>query len=216
MEDFLFITKDFLIEYGSVAVFLSGIIEEILFVIPSSPLFMAVGFFMIPASLSFWPALLMVLTKMAIWGALGITIGSFLTYGLAYWGGKPLIKKYGKFIGVSWDKVEKIENQYSKTKIDELGILFFRAIPVLPITVVSVFCGIVRISWKTFAIYTFLGTIVRVIITGMIGWYAGAAYRAIGDQFDQLELYGTIGLGILLVAGFYYFFVIKKNKKTNG
>ena len=203
-------------EYGSLAVFLSGLVEEILFIIPSSPLFVAVGFFMIPASLSFWPALLMVLGKMAIWGALGITIGSFLIYGLAYWGGKPLIKKYGKFIGVSWEKVEKIENQYSQTKIDELGILFFRAIPIWPITVVSVFCGAVRVSWKTFAIYTFLGTIIRVTITGMIGWYVGTAYEAIGGQFEQLELYGTISLGVLLLAGFYYFFIIKKGKKING
>ena len=203
-------------EYGSLAVFLSGLVEEILFIIPSSPLFVAVGFFMIPASLSFWLALLMVLGKMAIWGALGITIGSFLIYGLAYWGGKPLIKKYGKFIGVSWEKVEKIENQYSQTKIDELGILFFRAIPIWPITVVSVFCGAVRVSWKTFAIYTFLGTIIRVTITGMIGWYVGTAYEAIGGQFEQLELYGTISLGVLLLAGFYYFFIIKKGKKING
>ena len=216
MQDFLFITKDFLMEYGSLAVFIAGLVEEILFIIPSSPLFMAVGFFMIPASLSFWPALLMVLGKMAIWGALGITIGSFLIYGLAYWGGKPLIKKYGKFVGVSWEKVERIENQYSKTKIDELGILFFRAIPIWPITVVSVFCGAVRISWKTFAIYTFLGTIIRVTITGMLGWYTGAAYEAIGGRFEQLELYGTISLGVLLLVGFYYFFIIKKGKKING
>ncbi len=216
MEGFLFITQDFLTSYGSLAVFLSGLVEEIFFIIPSSPLFVAVGFFMIPASLSFWPALLMVLTKMAIWGALGITIGSFLIYGLAYWGGKPLIEKYGKFIGVSWNKVERIENQYSRTKIDELGILFFRATPILPITVVSVFCGVVRIPWKTFAIYTFLGTIIRVAITGMTGWYVGSAYKLIGGRFEELELYGTIGLGILLLVAFYYYFVAKRNKKING
>jgi membrane protein DedA with SNARE-associated domain len=43
--------------------------------------------------------------------ALGVTLGSFVTYSLGYFGGKPAIEKFGKYFGLSWNSVQKFHNK---------------------------------------------------------------------------------------------------------
>ncbi|NIV75569.1 MAG: DedA family protein, partial [Gammaproteobacteria bacterium] len=36
-----------------------------------------------------------------LWGGVGCTIGSLASYALGYFGGRPLVKRYGKYIMVN-------------------------------------------------------------------------------------------------------------------
>mgnify|MGYP001576592955 CR=1 FL=1 len=68
--------------YGTISVFLAGFLEEVIFFIPSSAVFLSSGFFMISPELTFWPALLQAFLKIGILTAAGVSLGSFLVYGL--------------------------------------------------------------------------------------------------------------------------------------
>jgi len=213
MEYIIEITKEFLFNYGALAIFLVGFLEEVFFIIPSSVVFLATGFLVVDPGISFISALIQVIFGLAIWGALGATLGSYIIYGIFYWGGKKVLAKYGKYLGLSWNEVEKFERRLKKGNTQELSITIFRALPIWSIAVVSAVCGILRINWKTFGIYTFLGTIIRIMILAMIGWKIGDAYDQLSSQLEIWEKFGTTALLVLIVSVFIYFYRRKGYKK---
>ena len=148
-----------------------------------------------------------------IWAALGVAIGSFFIYGIFYWGGKALLGRCGKYFGLCWEDIEKIEKKFTAGYTDEITIFVLRAIPFSPIAPVSAFCGLVRVPWKTFGFYTFLGAIVRISTLGFIGWQLGEAYESFGDRFMRYENYGLVILLIIFVAFLFYAHRYHKRKR---
>lgn len=204
MDNFFELTKQLLENYGSAAVFLLGVLEEVLFFIPSSAVFLAVGFLLINPQISFGMALGEVFLKMAVWGALGITLGSFFVYGLFYWGGKEFLLRYGRYFGLSWLEVDKIEKKFQKNNADAWLIFLLRSMPIWSITVVSIFSGIVRVNWKKFGLLTFLGAMVRLMILGVAGWGLNGAYEKFNATLNTAERVGTITLILLIIGGFWW------------
>ena len=41
--------------------------------------------------------------------ALGVTVGSLFVYAIAYFAGKPFLERWGKYLGISWEDLEKTE-----------------------------------------------------------------------------------------------------------
>lgn len=210
METTFRLIEQFLVNYGLLAVFLVGLFEEIFFPIPSSLTFLAAGFFLVKPTL-FWGTALFVIAKIAFWGTLGITIGSFFIYGIFYWGGKTTVDKYGKYLAISWKDFDNLEKKFAKGRGDELIFFLLRASPIWSMTLISAFAGVIRWPWKKFSLYTFLGTLIRLLILVFLGWNFGEAYRQLGQRFEGVQFYGTIILVVLSLGLFYYF--LKKQKK---
>lgn len=108
------VIQSLLASYGMGAFFLLGFMEEVVFFIPSSLLFLALGFFAINETLSIQPAFFMAFGPIAFAGAFGVLCGAFFMYALAYLGGKPLIVKFGKYVGVRWEEIEKIQRFFGR------------------------------------------------------------------------------------------------------
>ena len=195
--------------YGALGVFVAAIAEEIIAPITSSLVAMFAGFFLIPAEYSWLQATLPLIFKVAVPMSFGITIGSLLFYLVAYWGGKPIILKYGKWFGLKWDLVEKLENKFAKTKVDEIALFGLRALPFVPSVAVSAFCGLVRYRLKTFIILTFSGSLVRSIIMAAIGWKGREFYLKFIGIFDKLET-----LILFVVIGVFLIFLYKHIKSS--
>lgn len=195
---------------GLLVIFLIGVIEEVVFIIPSSLIFLAAGVLLIDPSASFASALVTATTRFAFFGALGVTVGSFMMYGLFYWGGKWFLDNYGRYFGIDWKEVENINNKFTSGYTDELTILFLRAIPIWSMTLVSSAAGLIRIPWKSFGFYTFLGTFIRLTVLGLFGWKFGSAYHYFADRLDEAQIYGTI---ILLGAVAAFLVYVYKRRK---
>ena len=173
--------------YGAWAFFLLGFMEEIFFFIPSGLLFLAMGFFAISAA---WPAsqaAVYAFGPVAFAGALGVTAGAFIMYALAYYGGKPLIVRFGRYMGVRWEEIEKLNRFFGRGSADELVLVALRAIPVFPISVVSLLSGAVRIRPFVFIVTTFTGTIIRVGSLSLFGWYAGREFSFYAEKIALFE-----------------------------
>jgi len=139
--------------------------------------------------------------------ALGITLGSLAIYGIGYWGGKPVIEKTEKWLGLSWQDVEKTERRLIRGRGDEIALFVLRVLPIVPGVAISCFCGIVRYPLKTFAMITFLGALVRAVALGIAGWYVGAVYLAYVDAISKIENYIfaiLIILGLFFVGRFFF------------
>lgn len=193
-------------EHGAAGVFLATLLEEVIAPIPSPLVPLAAGFFLLPVNATLlevtWQALFVIATPVS----LGITIGSLTVYSIGYWGGKPAIERSKKWIGLSWEDLEKMEARLTRGRGDEIALFVLRVLPIVPGVAISAFCGIVRYPVKTFAVVTLLGAFTRALMLGIVGWYAGGAYAAYSEAISAVEKYIFVALAVsaALFAGFYF------------
>jgi membrane protein DedA with SNARE-associated domain len=133
-------------------------------------------------------------------------LGSYIGYLISYYGGKALVVRFQRFLGVDWNEIEKLEKRFHGKK-EALSIFLSRAIPVFPISLVSIFAGLLRIPVKPFTLYTLLGSIFRCLFLGFFGWWIGATYEKVATHLDSMEtiisILMLIGMGV--VFGFLYY-----------
>lgn len=208
---FLYI-HSWLAQYGITALFFLGFFEEIFFFIPSSLLFVALGFLIIDPHAALLSALGAAFLKVSIVTSLGVTAGALVMYGFVYWGGKPIIERYGKYARVSWHDIARFGRWFGQGYKDEAVLVFFRAIPIFPITVVSIFCGLIRITLWEFIWTTFVGSIPRVTALALVGWYLGKEYAQYAEQIAGVERYGFIFFIAITIACAWYCYSLRRRR----
>ncbi|MFH0874914.1 MAG: VTT domain-containing protein [archaeon] len=184
--------------HGISAVILGVIIETIIVPIPSPLILMAAGFILITET-TLLGALFHAL-MIALVAGLAQTIGSYLIYWIAYWGGKPIIDKYEKFLGVSWSEILSFKKKFEKRKKEELSLFALRALPIMPLSVISGMAGAIKMDFKRFSIFTFLGTIPRNMFLAVLGWYLKDTYEKMALYIDKAETVMTVLIVFLVIA----------------
>jgi len=194
--------------HGQLSVFIGVMIEQIIVPIPSPLIIMGAGAILIPAELSIPNAFLQILWIIVLPGSIASTLGSYIGYLISLYGGKALVVRLQRFLDVDWQEIENLEKRF-KGKKEALSIFFSRAIPVFPISLVSIFAGLLRIPIKPFTLYTFLGSIFRCFSLGFFGWWIGATYEKVATRLDSVEtivsIIMLIGMGVFFVYLYYKF-----------
>jgi membrane protein DedA with SNARE-associated domain len=194
--------------HGQLSVFIGVMIEQIIVPIPSPLIIMGAGAILIPPELSVPKAFLQILWIIVIPGAISSTLGSYIGYLISFYGGKALVVRLQRFLDVDWNEMENLEKRFQGKK-EALSIFLSRAIPVFPISLVSIFAGLLRIPIKPFTLYTFLGSIFRCFFLGFVGWWIGATYEKVATHLDSVEtivsILMLIGMGAALIFLYYKF-----------
>lgn len=198
------------VEYGALGVFLTTLLEEIIAPIPSPLVPLTAGFFLLPASERFLVIIGQAIIVIALPVAIGVTFGSLAVYGIGYWGGKPFIEKNKKWIGLNWEDLEKTERKLTSGKGDEITLFILRMLPIIPGVAISGFCGIIRYSLKKFVVITFLGTLIRATIMGVVGWFVGSVYLVYVDAISKIEKYILVLLVLFVIFFFMRLIFLKK------
>ena len=191
--------------HGQLSVFIGVMIEQIIVPIPSPLIIMGAGAILIPHGISIPNAFLQILWIIVLPGSLASTLGSYIGYMISFYGGKALVLRFQRFLDVEWDQIERLEKRFQGRK-EAWSIFFSRAIPVFPISLVSIFAGLLRIPIKPFTIYTFLGSIFRCFSLGFFGWWIGATYEKAATRIDSVETIISIAMliGMGVVFGYLY------------
>ena len=191
--------------HGQLAVFIGVMIEQIIVPIPSPMIIMGAGAILILSTLSVPEAFLQILWIIVLPGSIASTLGSYIGYTISYYGGKALVIRFQRFLGVDWDEIANLEKRF-QGKRESLMIFLTRAIPVFPISLVSIFAGLLRVPIKPFTIFTFLGSIFRCLLLAFVGWWIGATYEKVATHLDSLETVVSILLmiGMIAVLGYLY------------
>jgi len=191
--------------HGQLAVFIGVMIEQIIVPIPSPLIIMGAGAILIAPESSIADALLQILWIIVLPGAVASTLGSYIGYTISYYGGKALVIRFQRFLGVDWNEIANLEKRFQGRK-EALTIFLARAIPVFPISLVSIFAGLIRIAVRPFTVYTFLGSIFRCLFLGFVGWWVGATFEKIATRLDSMETIVSIImlLGMTGVLGYLY------------
>ena len=194
--------------WGAVGVFVASVIEEIIAPIPSALVMTMSGFLLVTGPISV-KAVLALIFKVAIPAALGVTLGSYFIYFIARFGGKIVIEKWGKYIGLYWADIEKFQNRLSGTGRDEIFIGIARVIPFVPSVAISAFCGILEMNVFKYFIISFVGVFFRGVILGILGWQAGHVYEKYATTISSIE--NTVLISTILVIGI---FIVLKYKRV--
>ena len=184
--------------YGPWSVFVGVIIESVIVPIPSPLIIMGAGFILISAELNFLQALAPILLQIVLPGSIASTLGAYIGYAIGYYGGKPMVDRWERFLGFSWKDVEALERRFQSGQV-KTSIFFLRALPVFPLSVISAAAGLLRLPINQFSLWTFYGTIPRCLLLGYLGWGLGETYQGIAKGLDKAE--GIVS-GILILSIF--------------
>lgn len=210
-EEIILYIESILIAYGALGVFLGSIIEEIIAPIPSTLVIMGTSFIVLKGLAITPETVITLFVYVVLPASVGVTIGSLVIYALAYYLGKELIDRWGKYLGVSWDSMENAQEKIEKGSTDTI-LFLVRAFPVVPSVAINVFCGFIRYDLKKFITITFTGTLVRAFILGFLGWQFGSLYQNISTQISYLE---EISLAIIIIAIIIYVIYMKYGKRSS-
>ena len=202
--------------HGQLSVFIGVMIEQVIVPIPSPLIVMGAGAILILPGLSIPNAFLQILWIIVLPGAMASTLGSYIGYMISYYGGKALVVRFQRFLNVDWEEIGHLEKKFEGKK-EAISIFLARAIPVFPISLVSIFSGLLRIPIKPFTLYTFLGSIFRCLFLGFVGWWMGATYEKVATRLDSAEtiisLLMLIGMVVVLWTLYLKF---RKGKGQTG
>ena len=197
---------------GQLSVFIGTMIEQIIVPIPSPLIIMGAGAILISPELSIPNAFLRIFWTIVLPGSIASTLGSYIGYMISYYGGKALVLRFQRFLGVDWDEVENLEKRFHGKK-EAIAIFFSRAIPVFPISLVSIFAGLLRVPLKPFTLYTFFGSIFRCFFLAFVGWWIGATYEKVATRLNSAETFVSILMLIGMVGVLAYLYYKLRKKK---
>lgn len=200
--------ESFIISYGSWAVFLGCILEQIIVPIPASLIVISSTFIIMKGTAFSFASVGTLLIKIAIPASMGITLGSLVYYSLAYKLGTPFIERAGKYMGVSLEDMANVEKQFKKSRYDELFIFLARCFPIIPSIAINLFCGLIKYDLKRYILTTFSGSMLQIVGWGLLAWFSGNIYLILEDK---ISLLGNIVALIILLAVIY--FIIKKRRE---
>ncbi len=178
--------------YGYLGMFLGMVLEAVIIVIPSEAILATGGILAGRGVFSFWGAFFI--------GLLGSVFCAIAIYFMGYFGGRPFIKKYGKYFFMKEEDLEKSDSWFNKYGL--LAALIGRNFPIIR-TLISLPIGIMRLSFSKFLIYTMIGSIPWTFVFVYVGYTLGNNWVVICDYIAKLKIPIQILLGVLIISYFY-------------
>lgn len=147
---------------------------------------------------------------LTILAAIGSTIGCIIEYYLAKKIGRKFILKYGKYLFVTEDDLDKQEKLFKKYEMR--FVLVSRFIPFIPKSLTSIIAGLYNMNIYKYSVLTFVATIPTLFTYVYIG-------NKLGENYSEIRKYvGGFGLPILIlvitIIMFYFLFKLYKIKKS--
>ncbi|WP_201323238.1 DedA family protein [Pseudanabaena sp. lw0831] len=120
-----------------------------------------------------------------------------------------LASRYGKWIGISGEDIEKSTNWFQKH--GSKAVLFGRLVPGIR-TLISIPAGISKMPIVPFFIYSTIGTIGWVTLLTYAGYFLGKNYKLVEDYIDVITKVVVFGV-LLAIASFIGYRLWKRSRK---
>lgn len=175
-------------------------LESTMVPIPSEIIMPFAGYLVAQGKLSFW--LIVLLSSVAS------LLGSWFSYAIGYYGGIPLIKRWGKYVLLDESRLKWTEKWFKK--YGEKTIFVSRFIPVVR-HLISLPAGIGKMNLLKFSIYTIIGATIWNAFLLYLGYILGANYLII-HKYSQMLDWVVVALIVIAVV-YYVWHVVKLMKK---
>ncbi|MBE3609295.1 MULTISPECIES: DedA family protein [Campylobacter] len=187
-------------QWGYTGIFFMMFLESSFFPFPSEVVMVPAGYLAHKGEMS--------LTLAFMAGTLGSLAGAIFNYYLCYFFGRPLIQKYGKFVGITDKKMQKFENFFNKH--GEISTFNCRLIPGIR-QYISLPAGLTKMNVLKFSLFTTLGAGIWVGILLWVGYFLGQNEELISAKLKEITLWLLFVVALLFAV---YFIFVKYFKKA--
>ncbi len=149
------------------------------------------------------------LIMVATAGAIGCNLGSTIAYVVGFYGGRPLVEKWGAYILVSRHDLEMADRFFGR--FGSITVFVSRLLPVIR-TFIALPAGIARMNPLKFQIYTFLGSWPWCFALAYIGAKLGERWESDPTLRDVLHRFDAVIVAAFLVAVVWYVWRHWKNR----
>lgn len=186
-------------EYVGIALLMG--IESACIPLPSEIIMPFSGYLVFQGKLTLW--------GVAVAGAVGCVIGSWIAYAIGAWGGRPLIERYGKYVLISHHDLDLADRWFQRH--GDITIFIGRLLPVIR-TFIAFPAGVARMSVWRFTLYTFIGSLIWCWGLAWIGLKLGENWDTLGTYFHRFD--AVIGAVIIAAVVWYVWRHIKHMQRT--
>ena len=200
MSDFVI---NLISNYGYLGMFIGMVLEAVIIAIPSEVILATGGILASRGIFTFQGAFLI--------GLLGSVFCAIVIYFMGYFGGRPFIRKYGKYFFMKEEELEKSDSWFNKYGM--LSALIGRNFPIVR-TLISLPIGITRQPFIKFIIYTTIGSIPWTLLFVYLGYCLGENWIIITTYINYLKIPIRIIIISLLIIFLYKKLKICYNKPS--
>ncbi|HEY8314292.1 MAG TPA: DedA family protein [Candidatus Baltobacteraceae bacterium] len=124
----------------------------------------------------------------------GELAGQSISYAIGYYGGRPFVARFGKYVRFHESELERVEGFFAR--FGSFAIFICRFVPVIR-GIVGIPAGIAEMSLPAFYLWSFLGSLVFCGGLVLLG-------NSLGNHIDQLtpllHRFGLIVLAVVVLA----------------
>jgi membrane protein DedA with SNARE-associated domain len=192
-------------DWGYSGVVLLMAMESSIFPVPSEIVIPPAAILAAQGKMSFWGVVLA--------GTIGSWLGAVVTYWVSWWLEHLIVRKWGRFIGLTEEKLTRAEHFVERYEAP--GIFFARLLPVVR-HVISIPAGFLEMPFGMFSLMTIAGSAVWCTV---LAWFGYQMAEGAGDLKDP-DVFLTalkhkshlIAIGVIVI-GALYFVMLRLTKK---
>ncbi len=174
--------------WGLPAVFLLMLLESACIPVPSEAIMPFAGFAVSQGKLT--------LAGIVIAGVAGNLVGSWIAYAIGYYGGRPFVDHWGKYVLLRPHHLDTAQHWF-----DHYGapvVFFGRMIPIVR-TFISLPAGFGKMKFWKFTLYTALGCVPWVLMLGYVGEKLGANWEKLQPYLHYADYLVVLAFVVLVV-----------------
>jgi membrane protein DedA with SNARE-associated domain len=182
---------------GYLGVLVLMAIESACIPLPSEIIMPFAGALVLPKVAALYNRDPLLLVLVATAGAIGCNVGSVIAYEIGYYGGRPLVERYGRYIWLNRHDLELADRFF--LKFGSAAVLIARLLPVVR-TFIALPAGIARMPRLRFHIYTFVGSWPWCFVLAWIGMKLGEQWNKDPRLRQWLHRLDAVIIVLLLIA----------------
>jgi len=181
---------------GVYGVLIGMILESCYIPVPSEIILPYAGYLVYSGRASFVGAVLA--------GLVGGLIGASIGYLIARYGGRPLVERYGRYVGIHARGLDRAESWFRRH--GDGAVFFGRLLPGIR-TYISLPAGVAEMPWGRFVIFTFLGALPWTVLFTYVGY-------ALGRHWTQVGSYSHAFFAVTLIALIIWLGWLRRRRKA--
>ena len=130
-------------------------------------------------------------------GIAACTLGDNLGYWIGYRGGRPLLDRYVRIFRIrpkNIARAERLFNRYGSVTIFFARFVFGMRIIAGPMA------GVLRMPWKRFVLFNFLGASVWVTVISLVGYFFGSQWDFVLELMKRMNIAVLAFVGVLVLV----------------
>jgi membrane protein DedA with SNARE-associated domain len=189
-HSFLDLLRNLLIEYGYWAVAAALLLENAGIPVPGETILLLASFLAYSEhALQFrW---------LVVVGTIAATMGDNLGFALGHYGGRPIVERYQSFFRIRPEIIQRGERIFAR--YGPLTVFFARFVFGMRI-IAGPLAGALRMPWRKFIFYNFLGAVLWVTVISSAGYLFGQHWHRLMRDLKVFDIaiaaIVAIGLGI--------------------